>query len=38
MIQEKGLVIGSDLNIFYQPKKLIQRKRYRAWGMKTLGN
>ena len=38
MIQEKGLVIGNDLNIFYQPKKLIQREHYRAWGMNTLGN
>lgn len=36
MKQEKGLVIG--INIFYQPKKLIQGKRYRVWAMATLGN
>ena len=38
MIQEKSQVIGNDLNIFYQPKKLIQRKRYRVCGMATLSN
>ncbi|MFT6918132.1 MAG: hypothetical protein ACJA2G_000744 [Cognaticolwellia sp.] len=30
MIQEKGQVIGNGCNIFYQPKKLIQGKRYQV--------
>jgi hypothetical protein len=36
MTQEKGQVIG--INLFYQPKKLIQGKRYQVRDMATLGN
>jgi hypothetical protein len=38
MTQEKGQVIGIGINLFYQPKKLIQGKRYQVRDMATLGN